>query len=178
MSIKGKDISVNNIEVPNEDLCLRINMVNLSLKDDFQIGDYVSRHYPDPVREKTNELNDDHFRHENSKANHMDDVDTGKRNRILAEKGRQFRVSILDKKKKALVSRITRKMSDADVLLYTHENDISVKEELQQLNNVFKLVEEINQEMIQLDDNYTEDICFSEIGDKDFAFKHRKTSEI
>ena len=58
MSIKGKDINVNNIEVPNEDLCLRINMVNLSLKDDFQIGDYVSRHYPDPVRGKTNELND------------------------------------------------------------------------------------------------------------------------
>ena len=64
-------------------------------------------------------------------------------------------------------------MSDVDVLLYTHENDTTVKEELQQLNDVFKFIEEVNQEMIELDDNYTEDKWFSEIDDKVFAFKHR-----
>ena len=173
MSSKGKGIDVNNMKIPNEDLSLRINMANLSLRDDFQSGDHVSRHHPDPMRGQTNELTDDHFQEENSKAHHINDTDTGKQKRTLTEKGKQYRAFILDKKKKALVSRVNRKMSDADVLLYTHENDTTVKEELQQLNDVFKLIEEMNQEMIELDDNYTEDMWFSEIDDKVFAFKHR-----
>ena len=66
-------------------------------------------------------------------------------------------------------------MSNIDVLLYTYENDVIVKEELQQLNDVFKLIDEINQEMIELDDNYTENIWFSDINDKVLAFKHKST---
>ena len=148
-------------------------MTNLSLRDDFQSGDHVSRHHPDPMRGQTSELTDDHFQEENSKAHYINDTDTGKQKRTLTEKGQQYGASILDKKKKALVSRVNRKMSDVDVLLYTHENDTTVKEELQQLNDVFKLIEEINQEMIELDDNYTEDMWFSEIDDKVLTFKHR-----
>ena len=53
-------------------------------------------------------------------------------------------------------------MSDVDVFLYTHENDITLKEELQQLNDVVKLLYEINQEMAELDDNYTKDMLFSD----------------
>ena len=64
-------------------------------------------------------------------------------------------------------------MSYIDVLLYTHDNDVKVKEEQKQLNDVFKLRDEINQEMIALDDNYTEDMWFSDIDDKVFAFKQR-----
>ena len=79
MSIKGKGVEVNEMEVPNEDLNLRINMTNLSLRDDFQHGDHVSRHHPDPVGGQTNELTDDHFQDENSKAHHINDIDTGKR---------------------------------------------------------------------------------------------------
>ena len=103
----------------------------------------------------------------------MDDIDTEKQKRTLREKGKQYRASILDRKKKVLVSRINRKMSDIDALLYTHKNDVTVKEVLQQLNDVFKLIDVINQEMIELDDNYTEDMWFSDIDDKIFAFKHR-----
>ena len=55
-------------------------------------------------------------------------------------------------------------MSDVDVFLYTHENDITLKEELQQLNDVVKLLDEINQEMAELDDNYTKDMLFSDKG--------------
>ena len=64
-------------------------------------------------------------------------------------------------------------MSDIDVLLYTHKNNVTVKEELLQLNDLFKLIDEINQEMIELDDNYTKDMWFSDTDDKVFAFKHR-----
>ena len=158
MSIKGKGVDVNDMEVPNEDPSLRISMANLSLRDDFQSGDHVSTHHPDPMRGQTNELTGDHFQDEDSKARRMADIDTEKRKGTLTEKGKQYKASILDRKKKALVSRINRKMSDIDVLLYTHENDVTVKEELQQLNDVFKLIDEINQEMIELDDNYTEDM--------------------
>ena len=78
MSIKGKGVEVNEMEVPNEDLNLRINMTNLSLRDDFQHGDHVSRHHPDPMGGQTNELTDDHFQDENSKAHHINHIDTGK----------------------------------------------------------------------------------------------------
>ena len=96
-----------------------------------QSGDHVSRHHPDPIRAQTNELTDDHFQDENSKAHHINDVYTGKRRRTLTEKRKQYRVSIRNKKEKALVSRINRKMNDIDVLLYTHKNVVTVKEELQ-----------------------------------------------
>ena len=63
----------------------------------------------------------------------MDDINTVKRRRVLTEKGKQYRASHLDKKKKASVSRINRKISDIDVSTYTQENDVTVKEELQQM---------------------------------------------
>ena len=123
--------------------------------------------------EDKHELTDDHFEDENAKACHMDDADTEKRKRILTEKRKQSRASILDWKKKALVSRINRKMSEIDILLHTHENDVIVKEELQQLNDVLKLTDEVNKEIIEMDDNYTEDMGFSDIDDKVSVFKHR-----
>ena len=39
-------------------------------------------------------------------------------------------------------------MSYIDVLLYTRKNDVRVEQELQQMNDVFKLTDDINQEMI------------------------------
>ena len=71
------------------------------------------------------------------------------------------------------MSRIIRKSSDTDVLLYFHKNDVTVKEELAQLNDTFKLIEDINQEMIELDDNYTEELWFTDIDEKVFSFKHK-----
>ena len=124
MSIKGKGADVNNMEVPNKNLILRINMENLCLRNDFLSGNHVSRHHPDPMRGQTNEFTDDHFQDENYKGNHINDTDTGKWKRTLTEKGKQYRLSILDKKKKALILRINRKMNDIDILLYTHENDV------------------------------------------------------
>ena len=44
---------------------------------------------------------------------------------------------------------------------------------LQQMNDAFKLTDDINQEMIQLDENYTKDMWFNDIADRVFAFKQR-----
>ena len=57
--------------------------------------------------------------------------------------------------------------------MYAHENDVTVKEELQQLNDVFKLKDKINQDINELDGNYTEDMWLSDIDNKTFVFKHR-----
>ena len=56
---------------------------------------------------------------------------------------------------------------------HTHESVVTLKEDLQQLNDVFKLINKINQEMTELDDNYMEGMWFSDIDDKIFTFKHR-----
>ena len=51
------------------------------------------------------------------------------------------------------MSRIIRKSIEIDVLLYSRQNDVTVNEELAQLNDTFTLIEDINQEMKELDDN-------------------------
>ena len=68
MSIKAKDVDVNDMQVPNESLKIKINKENLSLRDHFQTGDQVSRHHLDPMRGQTKELIDGHFQDENSKT--------------------------------------------------------------------------------------------------------------
>ena len=70
-----------------------------------------------------------------------------KRQRKMAEKGREYRKEILDKKRTNLVSRIIRKSSEIDVLLCSNQNDVTVKEQLAQLSDISKLIEDINQEM-------------------------------
>ena len=89
-------------------------------------------------------------------AAHTEEVSSiNKRQRKTTDKGREYRKDILDKKGTNLVLRIIRKSSETDVLLYSHQNDVIVKEELAQLSEIFKLIENINQEMRELDDNYT-----------------------
>ena len=49
MSIKEKEADVNEMEVQNNDLSIRINMENLCLREDFLRGDHVSRHDPNAI---------------------------------------------------------------------------------------------------------------------------------
>ena len=61
-------------------------MANLSLRDNFQTGDQVTRHHLDPIRGQTNEFIDHHFQDENSKPHLINDIDNEKRKRTLAER--------------------------------------------------------------------------------------------
>ena len=70
-----------------------------------------------------------------------------KHQRKMTEKGREYRKEILDKKRTNLVSRIIRKSSEIDVLLYSYQNNVTVKEELAQLSGIFRLIDDIHQEM-------------------------------
>ena len=91
----------------------------------------------------------------------------------MADKGRENRQEILDKKRTNLVSRITRKSRKIDILLYSHQNHVTANKEIAQLSDKFKLIEAINQEIIELDDNYTEELWLTDINQKLFSFKHK-----
>ena len=90
----------------------------------------------------------------------------------MAEKGREYRTSILDKKL-SLVLRVIRKSSEINDLLYSYQNSTTVKEELAQLNNIYNLIVEINDEMTETDVNYSVERWFAEINEKVFSFKHK-----
>ena len=69
---------------------------------------------------------------------------------------------MLEKKRSKLVSRVIRKSSEIDDLMYSFQNGIAVKEELQQLNDMFKMLVEIHEELENIDDQYTDELWFEE----------------
>ena len=93
--------------------------------------------------------------------------------RTLTEKGREYRISILDKKKSSLVSKTIRKSSEINDLLHSYENATTVKKESSKLNNIYKLIVQINDEMTEIYVNYSEEFWFAEINEKVFSFKHK-----
>ena len=72
-----------------------------------------------------------------------------KHQRKIIDKGRENRKEIL-KKRTNLVLRNITKSGEIDVLLYSYQNDVTVKEELAWLSDIFKLIKDTNQEMIEL----------------------------
>ena len=179
MSSKEMKFDGNDV-VSSENHNLRISMENLRLRDDCQSEQHIRGSHQVSFRGQNSQLVDGHsdqakdvLKQLEVCAAHPEEAGSmDKRQRKMTDKGREYRKGILDKKRTNLVSRITRKSSEIDVLLYSHQN-VTVKEELAQLNDIFKLIEEINQEMTELDDDYTEKLWFTDIDEKVFSFKHK-----
>ena len=74
------------------------------------------------------------------------------------EKGKEGKMALLEKKMSKLISRVIRKSSEIDDLMYSSQNGIAVKEELQQLNDMFKMLVEL---------------WFDDIDQKVFSFKYK-----
>ena len=72
-------------------------------------------------------------------------------------------MSTLENKRAKLVSRLLRKSSEIGDLMYSHQNSITVKEELAQLNDMFKMLVDIHEEFEQIDKEYTDNIWFDYI---------------
>ena len=49
-------------------------------------------------------------------------------------------MALLEKKRSKFVSRVIRKSIETDNLMYSFQNDIAVKEELQPPSDIFKIV--------------------------------------
>ena len=82
-------------------------------------------------------------------------------------------MSTLENKRAKLVSRLLRKSSKIDDLMYSYQNSITVKEELAQLNYMLKMLVDIHEEFEQIDKDYTNNIWFDNIDQKVFSFKHK-----
>ena len=149
-------------------------MENPRLRDDCQREEQIRRSHPVTLRGQISQLVDGQLNQakdvltqlEVCAAHPGEAGSTDKCQRKMTNKVREYRKEILDKKRTNLMSGIIRKSSEIDVLLYSHQNDVTVKEELAQLSDIFKLTEDTNQQMIELDDNYTEELWFTDIDER------------
>ena len=82
-------------------------------------------------------------------------------------------MSTLENKRAKLVSRLLRKSREIDDLMYSYQNSITVKEELAELNDMFKMLVGIHEEFEQIDKEYTDNIWFDDIDQKMLSFKHK-----
>ena len=55
--------------------------------------------------------------------------------------------------------------------MFSFQNGIAVTEELQQLNDMFKMLVEFHEELENNDEQYTEKLWFEDINHKVFSFK-------
>ena len=90
----------------------------------------------------------------------------GKRQPKMTKKGRECHLSSLKNYHARLVSRLLRKSSKIDDLMYSYQNSITVKEELARLNDMFKILVGIHEEFEEIDKEYTDDIWFDDIDQK------------
>ena len=89
-----------------------------------------------------------------------------KRQVKLTEKGKECKMALLEKRRSTLVSRVIRKLNEIDNLMYSFQNCIVVKEQLQHLNDMFKMFVEIHEELENIDDQYTDKLWFEDIDQK------------
>ena len=61
--------------------------------------------------------------------------------------------------------------------MYSHQNSITVKEELAQLSNMFRMLVEIHEEQEEIDEEYDNEIWFDDLDEKIFSLKHKKVHD-
>ena len=177
MTLTEKPINQDNAVVDGtqiEDHSLRISMENLRLRDHHgnhdkdQMDDIdISQNLKPEARSNNGDvlphnklrqvLEPEVLVYHNKDAE-VDQLLDGKRNRKMTEKGRQHRLAVLEKRQAKLVARTIRKSSEIDDLMYSHQNSITVKEELAQLNDMFRMLVEIHEGQEEIDEEYDDEI--------------------
>ena len=176
-------------ETTSEDHSLRVSMENLRLRDDgHHTRGSQSRKLEDRRLQMINPLENGNVgtapkkvkeahavisAEQESQGYQADQQVQGQRQPKLTEKRREYRLSTLENKHAKLVSRLLRKSSKIDDVMYSYQNSITVKEELAQFNDMLKMLVDIHQEVEQIDKEYTDDIWFVDIDQKVFSFKPR-----
>ena len=80
-------------------------------------------------------------------------------------------MALLEKRRSKLVSIVIRNSSETDNLIYSCKNFITLKEELQQLNDMFKMLVEIHEELENIHNQYTDELWFEDIDQKVSFFR-------
>ena len=57
--------------------------------------------------------------------------------------------------------------------MYSHQNTITVKKELAQLNNMFRMLIEIHEEQEEIDEEYDDELWFNDMDETIFSFIHK-----
>ena len=176
-------------ETTSEDHSLRVSMENLRLRDDgHHTRGSQSRRFEDghsqmidpleignvgTVPERLKQAHAVISAEQESQGYQGDQQIQGKRQPKLTKKGREYCLSTLENKHVKLVFRLLGKSSEIDDLIYSYQNSITVKEELAQLNDLFKMLVDIHEEFEQIDKEYTDNIWFDDIDQKMLSFKHK-----
>ena len=101
---------------------------------------------------------------------------TKKRDRKLIAKGLEYQLSLLREKKRRLEARLTRKAAAIEDLLYSSKNFVTVKEELAQYDDIFKLIIENHEEhckILKPEEQANEEDHFEDVDQRVFIFKHK-----
>ena len=176
-------------ETTSEDHSLRVSMENLRLRDDgHHARGSQSRRFEDghsqmidpleignvgTVPERLKQAHAVISAEQESQGYQGDQQIQGKRQPKLTKKGREYCLSTLENKHVKLVFRLLGKSSEIDDLIYSYQNSITVKEELAQLNDLFKMLVDIHEGFEQIDKEYTDNIWFDDIDQKMLSFKHK-----
>ena len=69
-----------------------------------------------------------------------------------------------------LVVRTIKRSIEIDDFVYSYQNSITVKEELMQLNDMFRMLVEIHEENEEINEEYGDEIWFDDMDQKIFSF--------
>ena len=106
------------------------------------------------------------------------EMERSRRLRKLNEKGKQYKVSMLEEKKLDLIKRLMKKSSGIDELLLSQHNTSAVKNELNGFDDMFNMLFEVHQEMMEIDKDYSSKLWFNDIDEHAFLLKTRNMDRL
>ena len=87
---------------------------------------------------------------------------------------KEYRLSTLERRRKKLAARLQKKPTIMNETLLCKGNIVAIREELVQLDDLFKITEDTQEEMVALDEAiYNDDQWFYELYEETFATKHK-----
>ena len=76
------------------------------------------------------------------------------------------KMDLLKRRRSNLVSIVIRKSNEVGDLMYSFQNGITAKEELEQVNDMFKILVETYEETESIGDQYRDELWFEDIDRK------------
>ena len=87
---------------------------------------------------------------------------------------KEYRLSTIERRRKKLAARLQKKPTIMNETLLCKGNIVAIREELVQLDDLFKITEDTREEMVALDEAiYSDDQWFYELYEETFATKHK-----
>ena len=105
-----------------------------------------------------------------------EELERDQRTKKMTKKGLEYQISLMKEKRQKIYSRLLRNCGMVEDLLYSSRNMIAIKEEMSQLNDLFKLLISLHREygaMLSEEKQMDNDYWFDLVDEKIFAFKRK-----